>query len=634
MIVLSASNLALSYGAVEIFSGINLEVLDRAKIGIVGPNGGGKTSLLEILVGHLEPDAGRVHHHHGIRLAYVPQFPTFSTNGTLRDEIMTAFADLRRLEDDLDSSALAIKEEAELGEHTRAEDRYASLMDQYEAGGGYTYLTRMEQMAAGLGLSAECLASPAESASGGENTRAALVRALLSSPDLLVLDEPTNHLDLHGLAWLEQFLSHYPHAFLVVSHDRYFLDRVVTQVCELDRGRLQTFRGNYTKYRALKKEQMLLQAKQYHRQQEFVAKEEDFIRRYKAGQRAREAKGRDRRLERLERLEAPVRDSTIAMTRISAGRTERVVVRTENLIVGFKAEETDQDNTQSNAIELFTVPDITLERGSRTAIIGDNGIGKSTLLKTILGLMPALSGSVTVADSVKVGYFSQDLDSLDESSTVLDSLLDVKNMPLGEARSYLARFLFQGEDVFQQVSSLSGGERSRLVLACILITEPSLLVMDEPTTHLDIPSREALEQVLLAFDGTTLLVSHDRQLISMMAQNLWIVEDGRLTAFPGTFEEWMRQTPVEETPPSKAAESHLKREPAAVTVTRKNPQVAAAQALALEQAINQLEARLDEIEGQLQAAAENQDVAALSVLGEDYESTRLQLDQKWDEWTS
>jgi len=401
----------------------------------------------------------------------------------------------------------------------------------------------------------------------------------------------------------------------------------------LDRGQLQTFSGNYSKYRTLKQEQLLLQAKQYQRQQEFVAKEEEFIRRYKAGQRAREAKGRDRRLERLERLDGPVRDSAVIMASISAGRTDRVVIRTEDLKVGFHPEEASLENGYGDAIELFAVPDITLERGARTAIIGNNGIGKSTLLKTILGLVPALSGSVIMADNVKIGYYSQDLNSLDEESTVLDSLLDVKNMPLGEARSYLARYLFQGEDVFQQVSSLSGGERSRLVLACLLIMEPSLLIMDEPTIHLDIPTREALEQVLLSFDGTTLLVSHDRQLISMMAQSLWIVEDGRLTAFPGAFEEWMRQMATEASPSVKPAVSNPKREAATATATRKNPQVAAAQALALEQAINQLEARLQEIEQQLQTAAENQDVTVLAALGKDYEATQLELEQKWDEWT-
>jgi ATP-binding cassette subfamily F protein 3 len=371
-------------------------------------------------------------------------------------------------------------------------------MNEYEALGGYDQASRMEQTAVGVGLSSQSLDGLSSTASGGERTRAALARALLSNPDLLVLDEPTNYLDLQGLTWLERLLSHYPRAFVVVTHDRYFLDRVVNQIWELDHERLQTFSGNYSKYRILKGKQTLWQRRRYQRQQELIAKEEEFIRRYRAGQRAREAKGRAKKLGRLERIEAPPEDESLRMSRVSASRSDLVVVRSEGLKIGF--------NENGQVTELFSVPDLKLERGSRTAIIGNNGSGKTTLLKTILGLIPAVDGSVTLGRNLKVGYFRQNQDAIPEGSTVFEALLDAKDIPLEDVRPYLASFLFRGDDVFQTVSSLSGGERSRLSLARILITQSNLLVLDEPTTHLDIATREALEGVLLAYEGTILLV--------------------------------------------------------------------------------------------------------------------------------
>ena len=618
MPLLSASQLALLYGELEIFSDISLEVPERARIGIVGPNGGGKTSLLRVLVDELAPNQGAVHRSTGLRMGYVPQAPSQALGGSLEDEVMTAFAEMRDLEAELASSALEIQH-ADPAEQRKAERRYSSLLQRYEAQGGSDYRNLMERVTTGVGLSQEVLQTPVGAASGGERTRAALATALLTDPDLLVLDEPTNYLDFDGLAWLEGFLGRFSHAFLVVSHDRYFLDKVVSQVWDLERGRLRTFRGNYTKFRALKAEETKVQQRQFQRQQEYIAREEGFIRRYRAGQRAREARGRATRLDRLERIEAPHEEHQVRMAGASAERTGRVVVSTRGLEVGF----VDGDEQ----VQLLAVPDLTLERQSRTAIVGKNGAGKSTLVQTLLSQTPALSGEVSLGHNVKVGYQRQGVYDLPENSTVLDALLQARNMPLPDARSYLATFLFTGDDVFAPVRSLSGGESTRLALARLLTMEPNFLVLDEPTTHLDIPSREALERVLLGFDGTILLVSHDRQLISMLAQQMWIIENEVVSLFRGTFEEWVesRQEPV--SPNSKPKRRSSRR-----VASRPREQPQAEKRPDPEEAIAALESRLAEIERGLELASERQDVSRIAELGAEYDKTQTLLEQALSEW--
>ena len=619
MPLLSTSGVGITYGADVIFANINVEINERARIGIVGPNGGGKTSLLEILVGGLEPSAGTVNLARGIRVGYVPQSPEITATGTLKDEIMTAFDRLRWLEDAMETGARQLNQTG-AGQDDQAGERYAALLDEYESLGGYSYENAMARMVEGLGLSQQALQTPASQASGGERARAALAQALLGEPNLLLLDEPTNHLDMQGLEWLERYLTHFPSAVVVVSHDRFFLDRTVNQVWELDYGEVQTFAGNYSKYRALKAEQTLTRQREYAKQQEYIAKEEDFIRRYHAGQRAREARGRETRLRRLERLERPEGDRAISLSSGTARRSDRTVLSTHGLTVGFSGNQAPT--------ELFSVPDIKLERGSRTALVGSNGTGKTTLLETLLGLIPPVRGRVSLGRNVAVGYHRQGLDDLDWDSTVLDSLLDAKEMPFGEARSYLARFLFQGEDVFRQVGSCSGGERSRLALARLLVTEPNLLILDEPTTHLDIPSREALEQVLLAYEGTLLFVSHDRQFASLLAQELWVIDQGALHQFPGTFESWLRsdREKVDEPPAPRKPRPPRSRPPQ----TKKGPSPAADEHMI--RIIDGLETRLQEIQSELEEASEQRDLELIASIGLEYDRTKAELDEKLAQW--
>ena len=620
MNIVSASDLSVTFADAEVFSGIHLEIPDDARIGMVGPNGAGKTTLLRVIAGGLHPDAGRLRLHPGLRIGYVPQVLPDVLEGSVRDYVMTAFDDLRVLENRLESTLAGMARPGAPGE-TSSADEYASLLERFESLGGYNYESRLERVAAGIGLTQTTLDTPADSASGGERTRAALARALLSDPDLLVLDEPTNYLDLKGITWLERLLSHFRKAFLVVSHDRYFLDRVVNRIWELDHERLQTFPGNYSRYRALKGEQIIWQRRRYLRQQEYISKEEAFIRRYGAGQRAREAQGRARRLARLDRFDAPQRDAAIRLATVSAGRTEHVVLRTLDLAAGFVED--------GQAHRLLTMPDVQLERGSRTAILGDNGAGKTMLLRTILGEQPPLAGSLAFADAVEVGYFRQEYDYIPEDCTVFEALLDARNIPLPEVRPYLARFLFRDDEAFQEVSTLSGGQRSRLVLARLLITEPNVLVLDEPTTHLDIATREALEKVLLDYEGTIIAVSHDRHFISLIARQLWVIEDGGVTEFAGTFAEWEQQKQAEAAPPPRPVRVAPQRRVAAVRPKPKPRPVK----VDLSQVIDELETRLAKIESDLEAASAGQDMPAIVRLGEEHESVRQELEQKWLEWT-
>ena len=623
--LLSASQLRLFYGDVEVFSEVSVEVGEQARIGLVGPNGSGKTSLLRVLLSELEADSGDVTTSAGLRVAYVPQMAEHDAPGILRDEVMSAFDALFRLEDDLAASALEIQRR-DGAARRRAESRYAELLEEYEALGGYDYQSQMERVVLGVGLPLDTLDTPVSLASGGERTRAALARALLADPDLLVMDEPTNYLDFDGLNWLEGFLSDFKYAVLVVSHDRYFLDRVCTEMWEMERGRLQRFPGNYSEYRDLKTAQVVRQSKEFERQQEYIAKEEYFIQRYKAGQRSREARGRETRLARLERIEAPQQEKTISIGQAQASRTGHVVVSLRGLSVGFS-----ENGTETS---LLTVPDADLERRSRTAVVGANGIGKTTLLRTILGEHKPISGTVTLGHNVQTGHLNQGTWNLPDDKTVLEAFLEIRNIPIGDARDYLARFLFQGEDVFKRVASLSGGERTRLALARLLITYPNVLVLDEPTTHLDIASRESLEATLESYDGALLFVSHDRHFINLMAERVWSIEDGTVQTFEGSFEEWMRvNRPPEPEPVSKRARArHRRRERESRRQERSSGAANQATTIDHEALIHGLEAEVEKIERQLEQASERQDLEAIARLGKRHARAQKAVENAWVEW--
>ena len=607
------------------FAGVDADVNEQSRIGLVGSNGSGKTSLLRVLVGELDPDEGTVSTNSGLRLAYVPQLAEHDAPGTLRDGVESAFARLFKLEADLADTALDIQQR-QGGARSAAEDRYSKLLEEYESLGGYDYQSQVERVAQGVGLTQETLDTQASVASGGERTRAALARALLTDPDLLILDEPTNYLDFDGLNWLEGFLSEFRYAVLAVSHDRYFLDRICTEVWELEHGRLQRFPGNYSAYRGLKHAQVLRQQQEFERQQEYIAKEEYFIQRYKAGQRSREARGRETRLGRLDRIEAPQSEKTINIGSSSASRTGHITVSLRGVSVGF--------SNNGAETRLLSVPDIDLLRGSRTAVVGPNGIGKTTLLRTVLGELPPLSGTVSLGHNVQTGHLNQGTWNLPDDKTVLDAFLEVKNIPIGDARDYLARFLFQGDDVFKMVASLSGGERTRLSLARLLITYPNVLVLDEPTTHLDIASREALESTLESYDGTLLFVSHDRHFIGLMAERILVIEDGATRLFEGSFDEWVRiNRPPEPEPVSRRARArHRRRDRETRRQERELKPSKQAQAIDYEALIQQLEADVAEIERRLEIASAKQNLKQIERLGRRHAKAQKAVEEAWAKW--
>ena len=628
MTVIGASHLSLHYAEIEIFSDVTLQVNERARIGIVGPNGSGKTSLIRVLLGEQDYDKGEIFFPEHVRIGYVPQTAMDSGKGTIKDQIMSGFSELIKLEMELTKSALEI-EQTEGSERKRSEQRYSTLLDKYESMGGYDYQNRMERVVLGVGLSEEVLNTPLEDASGGERTRAALASALLGEPDLLILDEPTNYLDFKGLEWLEDFLSHFPSAFIVVSHDRYFLDRVVKEIWEIDDCKLKSYPGNFSKYRLLKEEEIIRQEKEYQKQRDHIRREEYFIARYHAGQRSKEARGRARKLSRIERLEAPTYDEKVHISSASASRTGQTVIKTMDLSVGYVHE--------GQIVNLFNVPDYEIQKETTTAIIGSNGIGKTTLLKTILGEIPPIKGSVSLGHNVKTGYFRQGSDEIPEDLTVMEALLQIKNLSIGEARSFLARFLFKGEEIFEQVKSLSGGERGRLALARLLITEPNVLILDEPTTHLDIPSREALETMLQDFDGSVIFVSHDRHLISLLANNLWFVDDGKIREFEGTYDDWLesnRKNTFSNQKIDQKIEIPVKKSSKKKAPQNKKSKSVKPPSIDISESIEALENEIKQIEQKLDEASNSGDLDLIIDLGEKHASLTSKMEKALSSWVN
>jgi ATP-binding cassette subfamily F protein 3 len=576
MSLISAFDLAKSFGPVDIFSGISLDLPHGARIAIVGPNGIGKTTLLRVLLGLEEPSGGTMKRARDLSVGYLPQEAGLTGRHTLWEECLTAVAGLRVLESELASL------EAVMGDPDRAEaalERYGPLQVEFEHRGGYTYETRIRQILTGLGFTPEDYHRPIPQLSGGQRARAVLARLLLSEPDLLILDEPTNHLDIAAVEWLEGFLSQWPGATLIVSHDRYFLDRVVDHIWEMNRTGLETYRGNYSAYLVQRQERWALRQAIYAAEKERLEKELDYIKRNIAGQNTLQAKGRLRRLSRyldaidkagLEAVQgkkwAEISDETGATSQMMSVDevTRRIrglrdpVVRPPQLHMNLKASQRSGDlvlRTRDLEIgyadegkPLFRTPDLLLKRGECAAIIGPNGAGKTTFLKTLLDKMPPYSGEVILGASLQIGYFAQAHEELNPERTLVEEIESVApHMLLAQTRDYLARFLFTGEEVFKRVSTLSGGERGRLALAKLSLTTANLLLLDEPTNHLDIPSQEVLQEVLADYAGTILLVSHDRYLIDALGTQIWEIEpdESTLRLFEGIYSQYKTEQDME-----------------------------------------------------------------------------------------
>ena len=623
--IITVHNLAKSYGANEIFAGLGFQVAEREHVALVGVNGAGKSTVLRIIAGVEHPTDGTVSIATGARVTYLAQETPFQSDRSVRDEARLAFAD-----------ALAAAERMRAIEHQMADltgdeldhllHEYDRLHARFESSGGYDVEHRTDEVLMGLGFVEAQFDEPVRRLSGGQKTRLALAKALLTDPDLLLLDEPTNHLDLVMLEWLETFLRSWSGACLVVSHDRYFLDRVTTRTLDLSFGTLEDYPAPYARYLVLREERMARRLQEYEEQQAFIARTEEFVRKYKAGQRSREARGRQTRLERLERLERPREQEGLKLKLGSAVRSGRDVLSLSPLRVGFQ----DPDGEQ----HLISTPTLTIERGERVALVGPNGSGKTTLLRTLVRELKPLKGRISFGANVKLGYYAQGHEGLPLSGTPLSITLG--SQPMGEeaARTYLGRFLFSEDDVFKPVASLSGGERSRLALALLLLQQANFLVLDEPTNHLDIHTRETLEEMLLAFEGTILFVSHDRFFIDRIATRTWAIEDGSVSSFLGNYTDYQRQ--LGRRPEPALAKTPDVVVPPTPVATKPSPAAQNGRAqkalIQVERDISRLEGTLNEISDALTVAGIDADLAALERLSAEFERTQEELDRTYARW--
>ncbi len=640
MPIVSCIQVGKSFGAERIFSGISFQIDEHDRIGLVGPNGAGKTTLLNILAGREEPDEGTISVARNTRIGYLTQYIGFQPQNTLRQEMLTVFAELRSWEQELNELAQAMASPAAQSDtmlHERLLARYDELQTSYEHAGGYTYENRVERVLDGLGFTREQQNSPVMRLSGGQQTRASLGKLLLQEPDLLLLDEPTNHLDLSALEWLETYLSSWKGALMVVAHDRYFLDKIVSRTIEMAFGRIEEYPGNYTKYLHLREERMERQQREYEAQQAHIAHTEEFIRRYKAGQRSREAQGRQKLLDRLERVERPQDFPELHFEFTPVTDSGLVVVSTNKLVVGYGGGARRDAPKSIEPVVLLRVADLELLRGDRVGFIGPNGAGKTTFLRTVIGELPPISGQTHLGHNVRVGYYSQTHAGLNYERTILDEIRHVTTLSEEGARSFLGRFLFSGDDVFKPISALSGGERSRVALAKLTLQGSNLLILDEPTNHLDLQSRQFLEEVLSEFEGTLLFVSHDRYFIDSLATKVWAIEDGVLIPYLGNYTDYRtkKQPILLDVPAPVAKKTGVAEKPVAPPAKsngKKPPKTKARTIEDAERDIEKAEGQMKTIEAALSQAALNADAAQLTQLSIDYESAKERVEELLIEW--
>ena len=665
MSMLTLTNLGQSYGDFDVFAGINATIPNEAKIGMVGPNGIGKTTLLRMLAGLDVPTAGSINAAQGTRIGYLRQeaMDAFAQRtSTVYAEMLTVFGDIKEQE----AALQALEARMAAGDHAdETLHAYSEAQQAFELAGGYEYETRISQVLHGLGFDKEDWATPLTQLSGGQKTRALLARLLLESPDLLILDEPTNHLDVQAIEWLEGTLKTWSGALLIVSHDRYFLDRVVDRIWEMSRGGIEAYRGNYSAYLLQRHERWERREVEFNTIKEKFLKELDYVKRNIARDSTTNmAKGRLRRLIRevrvveqgglqlmleknwgrvmeeveisgtrwgvmdveqaIKGLQSPVqRPPELAMRLKSTMRSGNLVLRTTELKIGYPG------------TTLFETEPLQLERQECAALIGSNGTGKTTFLRTLMGQLEPLAGKLNFGANLKVGYFSQAQEKLNPDNTVLDELLNHKHMLLGPARSYLAQYLFRGEDVFKPVRLLSGGERGRLALAILALDGANFLLLDEPTNHLDIPAQEVLQQVLEAFEGTILLVSHDRYLIDRLATQIWELRDGRMDVFPSTYAAYVaeRESATQAAKVTAAEQrAEIRRavpeDRQSIYDARRRDRAAAE----MEETVHRLEKELAKLEHDLQSASHAQDLKRIQKLSEAYSQTQASLEASMESW--
>src|SRR5438552_1041245 len=533
-----------SYGPHDVLRGVTWQHNPGEKVGLVGRNGAGKTTLFKLLLNEEEPDRGQIIRASGLTIGHISQHLDAEPGMSLFDYVETAFAEVLEIERKMRAIEHDLSDQAT--DHERLLEKYAALQHDYEHANGYKLHAEVERVLTGVGFTKSDWERPIHEFSGGQQNRAMLARVLLTKVDLLLLDEPTNHLDLKGIEFLEEFLQSFTGSYLLISHDRTFLNRAVSKILELAHGKLIEYHGNYEKFVQQRAERMEKMAADYERQQDYIEKTQEFIRRNIAGQKTKQAKSRRKMLGRLDELERPETDETLATFKLDAGpRSGAIALSADRLSAGY-------DHTIVNNLSM------TIRRGERYAIMGPNGSGKSTLLKTFAGRLPPISGTVSYGHNVQVGYYDQTLGDLNAKGNVIDEIWNLDHAQTEEqVRRYLARFSFFDDDVYKKTRDLSGGEKGRLALAKIMYTGGNLMLLDEPTNHLDVYTREALEEALEQFTGALVVVSHDRYFIDRVAENIIVVEDGRADPYAGNYSDLVERSkagvaaPVKHEPPPR-----------------------------------------------------------------------------------
>lgn len=626
MLVVSCQHLKKYHGANLVFEDVTFEISEGERVGLVGPNGSGKSTLIQILAGLLPPDAGQLSLQKGTRIGYLPQIPLEFEGQTVQQVLARGYRELlacRARMSELESRMAGLASPAEQRQMEGLLSQYAELQERFEREGGYEMEARIQQVANGLRIPAEQFGRPYSSLSGGEKTKVGLASLLIERPSLLLLDEPTNHLDTQGIEWLESFLSTYDGTCLVVSHDRYFLDRIATKMVDLEDGESVTYPTNYTGYVKEKEERLLRQFADYQEQQKRIKKMKETISQLEEWGRIganekffRRAASMQKALDRMERIKRPVLERRSAEFDLQpAERSGQEVLVLKGLSKRYG------DRVLLNQVGGF------LRYGDKVALIGSNGAGKSTLFRLLLGEEPPDEGRVVRGAGVEIGYLAQQ-ERPETGKTVLQAFCEEARVEQGEGRSLLARFLFYGQDVFKPLNLLSGGEWTRLRLALLMYQKPNLLLLDEPTNHLDIASREALEEALEEFPGTVLAISHDRYFVNRLAQNVWELHGGRLTTYLGNYDDYKEKSEQRRLAEEREAAAN------GGAVGPKRPARAPSNKGALaqvEQAIAGAEQRLAKIDADLEAGS---DYATLGERWAERERLQAELNRLYEQWVA
>lgn len=616
-----------SYGGTEILRGVSFQVNPGEKVGLVGRNGAGKTTVFRLITEQEEPDSGGVFKANNLNLGLLDQHVDFGTDETVHTAALSAFKEIH----DIEAEMRSLEKTMETDHSEAVLDRYAELQTAFEQADGFTYAARAEAILQGLGFPKERWDQRTSTLSGGQKNRLGMARLLLSRADVLLLDEPTNHLDVGAVEWLENFLAEYEGSYVIISHDRYFLDRTTNRIIEIENGRAVTYSGNYSAFlveRELRREQ---QQREYENQQAYINKTQEFIRRNVEGQKTKQAKSRRNMLQRMARLDAVVAEKhggSFGLKKVE--RAGNNVLTMEDLSVGY-ASKTLAENIN-----------LSLHRGEALGIIGGNGTGKTTLLRTILGEIPLLDGEIRWGTKTNFGYYAQNLEELEPRNDVINELRRVAPLAdSGELRSFLARFLFLGEDVFKLVGDLSGGEKGRLALAKLIYSRKNVLILDEPTNHLDIPAREALEDALGEYDGTIITVSHDRFFLDKVATQILAFEDGRVDVFNGNYTEYHDWKAANDRNSSSAARVSGTEQAAEPAVSPQTPTLSKNQRDRIQSRIVEIESSIPELEAQIESLSSElslPEVAAMfdrsTELTSKIEALQTQVEGLYSEWDS